>query len=48
MISEVVVPSRGATGGNAIIDTWLIREGEQVIAGAPLFSGFYGQGQCRS
>lgn len=38
MISEIIIPKLGATGGDVIIDQWLVRVGEYVNAGAPLLT----------
>ena len=37
MIFEVVIPNLGATGGDVIIEEWLVKPGQFVQAGAPLF-----------
>ena len=37
MISEVIVPHLGATGGDLILTEWLAKPGDFVKAGAPLF-----------
>jgi pyruvate dehydrogenase E2 component (dihydrolipoamide acetyltransferase) len=37
MISEVIVPDLGATGGDVRLDEWLVHPGEHVTAGQPLF-----------
>jgi len=38
MISKVVVPNLGATGGDVTLVAWLVKPGDYVKAGAPLFS----------
>ena len=38
MISEVIIPDLGATGGDIILDEWLVQTGDSVTAGQPLFS----------
>lgn len=37
MIIEIVIPNLGATGGNVIVEQWLVEPGQFVQAGAPLF-----------
>jgi pyruvate dehydrogenase E2 component (dihydrolipoamide acetyltransferase) len=37
LIFEVVIPNLGATGGDVIIEEWLVKPGQFVQAGAPLF-----------
>jgi pyruvate dehydrogenase E2 component (dihydrolipoamide acetyltransferase) len=37
MISEVIIPDLGGTGGNVTLDEWLVRLGDTVAAGQPLF-----------
>jgi pyruvate dehydrogenase E2 component (dihydrolipoamide acetyltransferase) len=37
MLSEVVMPSLGATGGDVVLEEWLVKEGDFVKAGSPLF-----------
>lgn len=37
MISEIVMPNLGATGGDVMLDDWLVKPGEGVKAGQPLF-----------
>ncbi len=37
MISEVVMPNLGATGGDVTLDDWLVKPGDAVKAGQPLF-----------
>ncbi len=38
MISEVVMPALGATGGDVVLDAWLVKVGGWVKAGEPLFA----------
>src|SRR4051812_21768693 len=38
MISEIIIPKLGATGGDVIIDQWLVRVGDFVNAGAPILT----------
>lgn len=38
MISEVVMPALGATGGDVVLDAWLVEVGDWVKAGEPLFA----------
>lgn len=37
MISEVIIPELGATGGDVTLEEWLVQPGEMVKAGQPLF-----------
>lgn len=37
MIFEVVIPNLGATGSDVVIDNWLVKPGDYVEAGRPLF-----------
>src|SRR5262249_28365503 len=37
VITPVIVPDVGATGGDVRVAAWLAREGDRVTAGAPLF-----------
>lgn len=37
MISEIVMPNLGATGGDVTLDDWLVKPGDAVKAGQPLF-----------
>ena len=37
MISKIVMPDLGATGGPVTLITWLVEPGEHVLAGQPLF-----------
>lgn len=37
MISEVVIPDLGATGGDVTLDAWLVEPGDSVTPGQPLF-----------
>ena len=37
MISEVIVPDLGATGGDVTLAEWKVKEGDHVTAGTPLF-----------
>ena len=37
MISEIVMPNLGATGGDVTLDGWLVKPGDAVRAGQPLF-----------
>lgn len=37
MISEIIMPDLGATGGDVTLVRWLVAPGEQVQAGQPLF-----------
>lgn len=36
MLSNIVIPSFGATGGDVLIDQWLVAEGDFVEAGQPI------------
>ena len=36
VISNLVVPSLGATGGDIVIDRWLVAEGDLVEASQPV------------
>lgn len=38
MISEIIVPKLGATGGDVMIEEWLVEPGTFVNAGAPLLT----------
>jgi pyruvate/2-oxoglutarate dehydrogenase complex dihydrolipoamide acyltransferase (E2) component len=38
MISKIVVPNLGATGTDVTLVSWLVKTGDYVKAGAPLFS----------
>jgi len=38
VISKVVIPSLGATGGDVTLGEWLVKSGDFVKAGTPLFS----------
>lgn len=38
MISEIIIPKLGATGGDVVIDQWLVRIGDFVTAGAPILT----------
>jgi pyruvate dehydrogenase E2 component (dihydrolipoamide acetyltransferase) len=38
MISKIVVPDLGATGTAVTLLSWLVKPGDYVKAGAPLFS----------
>jgi pyruvate dehydrogenase E1 component alpha subunit len=38
MITRIIVPDVGATGGDIRLTAWLVREGEWVGAGQPLFN----------
>lgn len=38
MISEIIIPKLGATGGDVVIDEWLVKPGEMVKAGAPILT----------
>ncbi|MCJ7555767.1 MAG: 2-oxo acid dehydrogenase subunit E2 [Gammaproteobacteria bacterium] len=37
MISEVIIPELGATGGDVTLEEWLVKPGQSVKAGQPLF-----------
>ena len=37
MISEIIMPDLGATGRDAVIESWLVKPGDQVRVGQPLF-----------
>ena len=37
MISEVIIPDLGATGGDVILEEWLVEPGEPVSTGQPIF-----------
>ena len=37
MISEVIIPDLGGTGGDVVIEQWLVQPGEEVKAGQSLF-----------
>jgi pyruvate dehydrogenase E2 component (dihydrolipoyllysine-residue acetyltransferase) len=37
MISEVIIPDLGATGGDVVLVEWLVGPGDAVTAGQPLF-----------
>ena len=37
MIFDVVIPNLGATGGDVVVEEWLVKPGQFVQAGAPLF-----------
>jgi pyruvate/2-oxoglutarate dehydrogenase complex dihydrolipoamide acyltransferase (E2) component len=37
VIFEVVIPNLGATGSDVVIDNWLVKPGDYVEAGKPLF-----------
>jgi len=37
LISEIVMPNLGATGGDVTLDDWLVKPGDAVKAGQPLF-----------
>jgi pyruvate dehydrogenase E2 component (dihydrolipoamide acetyltransferase) len=37
LISEVVMPNLGATGGDVTLDDWLVKPGDAVKTGQPLF-----------
>ena len=37
MISEIIIPDLGATGGDVVFDEWLVQPGDRVTAGQPLF-----------
>jgi len=37
MISEVIIPELGATGGDVMLEEWLVKLGQPVKAGQPLF-----------
>ncbi len=38
MISEIIIPDLGATGGDVILEEWLVEPGEVVKIGQPLFA----------
>ena len=38
MISKIVVPNLGATGTDVTLVSWLVKTGDYVKAGSPLFS----------
>ncbi|MGE5141597.1 MAG: thiamine pyrophosphate-dependent enzyme [Rudaea sp.] len=38
MIYEIVIPRLGATGGDVVVDEWLVQPGDHVKAGAPIAS----------
>ncbi|UCF29171.1 MAG: E3 binding domain-containing protein, partial [Chloroflexota bacterium] len=37
MISEIIIPELGATGGDVTIEEWLVEPGEDVKTGQPLY-----------
>ena len=37
MISEVIIPDLGSTGGDVILEEWLVKPGQVVESGQPLF-----------
>jgi pyruvate dehydrogenase E2 component (dihydrolipoamide acetyltransferase) len=37
MISEIIIPDLGATGGDVILEKWLVEKGEAVIKGQALY-----------
>ena len=37
MISEVIIPDLGATGGDVILEEWLVEPGEPITTGQPIF-----------
>ena len=37
MIFEIVIPNLGATGSDVVIDDWLVRPGDYVEAGKPIY-----------
>jgi pyruvate dehydrogenase E2 component (dihydrolipoamide acetyltransferase) len=37
MISKIVIPDLGATGGDVILEEWLVEPGQEVKAGQPLY-----------
>jgi pyruvate dehydrogenase E2 component (dihydrolipoamide acetyltransferase) len=37
MISKVIIPDLGSTGGDVTLEEWLVQPGERVKAGQPLF-----------
>ena len=37
MISSVIIPDLGATGGDVTLEEWLVKPGQAVTAGQPLF-----------
>lgn len=37
MISKIIMPNLGATGGDVILQEWLVKPGEVIQAGQPLF-----------
>ena len=37
MISKIVVPSMGATGDDVVVAEWLVKEGDRIQEGQPIF-----------
>src|SRR5262245_52908536 len=36
MVSKIIIPSLGATGGDVVIEQWLVKIGDRIDAGAPI------------